>query len=71
MMFAEQIDALVKQHLSEEGKYIFSHFVQSYGFLLLSLGIAKMHGADKAGFKFMVDEAWKLHDGHIKMEIIE
>jgi hypothetical protein len=59
VLFAQQVDSLVKTHLSDEGKYVFSHFTQAHGFLLLSAAICRLHGGDKAGFRKFADVVWK------------
>jgi poly-beta-hydroxyalkanoate depolymerase len=67
ILFTQQVDALIKQHLSEEGKYLFSHFTQAHGFLLMAITIARHHGSDKAHFKRFVEFAWEEAEAHFSI----
>lgn len=67
VMFTQQVDALLKTHLSDEGKYLFSHFTQAHGFLLMSIAIARHHGGDKASFKRFVEHTWNEAEKHLEV----
>jgi len=69
-LFAEQIAAVVGQQLSDEGGVLFDHFTQTQGLLILAVGISKLHGLDRAGFKRMVDDIWKICE-HVEVTEVE
>jgi hypothetical protein len=69
--FMEQVNELVKKHLTDEGRYLVPHFDQSLGYLLMSIIIFRMNGGEREGFQRFVRDAWKEAEANVEMVLTE
>lgn len=71
VLFAQQVEALLRQYLSEEGRYVFSHFTQAHGFLLMSIAISRHHGCDRNEFLSFMRTCWKESEDRLSIDVEE
>lgn len=71
VLFAQQVTELVNAHLSEDGQLLFSHAALTFGYTLLAISIAKVHGLDRAAFERVVAGAWAEQEKTLTCTLVE